>query len=239
MAGMRRLGSRLVYRLPGPRTMSSASAIAARASSDAWTSSGVIQTRSMPCVRMISRLAIDDRAVAPPGVERERRRRDRHDLAAHGQDAIDPTDALLEIAALHRSHRGEQQVAHRVPREAGRLGPSAASAATGKRYCSSSPHERFGVREGRDAVADVAHRRDPELRAQHAGRAAVVGHGDHRRQVARVFLEPAQQGRQTGPATDRDDPRSPREEPLLVDDLDQRLVGIGGPQRLGDDAQTR
>ena len=40
IAGISRLGRRLVYRLPGPRTMSSASAIAASASSDASTSVG-------------------------------------------------------------------------------------------------------------------------------------------------------------------------------------------------------
>ena len=76
IAGMSRTGSRLVYRLPGPRTMSSASAIAASASSDAATSSGVIQTRSMPAVRMIARLPVDDRAVGQARVEGQRRRRD-------------------------------------------------------------------------------------------------------------------------------------------------------------------
>ena len=47
---------------------------------------------------------------------------------------------------------------------------------------------------------------------------------DDRGQVARVLLEAAQERRQAGPAADRDDPRAAGEEPLLVDELDERLV---------------
>jgi hypothetical protein len=50
-----------------------------------------------------------------------------------------------------------------------------------------------------------------------------------------VLLEATQQGRQPGPATDRDDPRPPREEALLVDELDERLVGVRRSQRVGQD----
>ena len=76
----------------------------------------------------------------------------------------------------------------------------------------------------------------PSSLAQHARRAAVVGDGHDRGQVARVLLEPAQQRRQPGPAADRDDPRPARQEPLLVDDLDERLVGVGRAERVGEDA---
>ena len=51
-----------------------------------------------------------------------------------------------------------------------------------------------------------------------------------------MLLEAAQQRRQAGPAADRDDPRAAGEEPLLVDDLDERLVGLGPPERVGQDA---
>ena len=44
-----------------------------------------------------------------------------------------------------------------------------------------------------------------------------------------MLLEPAQQRRQAGPAADGDDPRAAREEPLLVDELDERLVRIAAP----------
>ena len=73
----------------------------------------------------------------------------------------------------------------------------------------------------------------PSSLAQHAGRAAVVGDGDDRGQVAGVLLEAAQQRRQAGPAADRHDPRPAGEEPLLVDELDERLVRVGQPERLG------
>ena len=50
-----------------------------------------------------------------------------------------------------------------------------------------------------------------------------------------MFLEPAQERGQPGPATDRDDPRATGEEPLLVDQLDQRLVRVGSTERVGQD----
>ena len=93
-------------------------------------------------------------------------------------------------------------------------------------------HHRLGVGERRDAVADVADGRDPELAAEHAGRAAVVGNGDDRREVARVLLEPAQQRRQPGPAADRHDPGPAGQEALLVDDLDQRLASVVRAERV-------
>ena len=96
-------------------------------------------------------------------------------------------------------------------------------------------HQRLRVGQGDDAVADVADRRDPELLAQDARRAAVVGDGHDRGQVAGVLLQPAQQRRQPGPAADRDDPRAAGEEPLLVDQLDQRLVRVGRAERVGQD----
>ena len=78
--------------------------------------------------------------------------------------------------------------------------------------------------------------RDPELLAQDAGRAAVVGDRDDRGQVAGVLLEAAQQRGQAGAAADRHDPRAARQEPLLVDQLDERLVRVGRPERVGQDA---
>ena len=73
----------------------------------------------------------------------------------------------------------------------------------------------------------------PSSVAQHAGRAAVVGDGHDRGQVAGVLLEAAQQRRQAGPAADRHDPRAAGEEPLLVDDLDERLVRVRRAERVG------
>ena len=86
----------------------------------------------------------------------------------------------------------------------------------------------------------------PSSVAQHARRAAVVGDGHDRGQVAGVLLEAAQEGRQAGPAADRDDPRPAGEEALLVDELDERLVrrrapgaGRSGPERPGTTRRRR
>ena len=67
------------------------------------------------------------------------------------------------------------------------------------------------------------------------GRAPVVGDRDDRGEVARVLLEPAQQRRQPGPAAERHDAWAAGEEPLLVDDLDERPVLVVGPERVGQD----
>ena len=182
------------------------------------------------------RLPVDDRAVRQPGVERERRRRDGHDLAADGEDPVHQPDAVLEVAALDRGHRRDQQVPERVPGEpAGLLRP----ASRGKRYwrtslISGSASARATMQLRMSPTGGM-----PSSLAQDAGRAAVVGDGDDRGQVAGVLLEAAQQRRQPRPATDRHDPRPAREEALLVDELDQRLLGVGRPERLGQDAGDR
>ena len=123
--------------------------------------SGVSQTRSMPAGPHDLRLAVDDRAVGQPGVERQRRRRHRHDLAADGEDPVHQPDAVLEVAALDRGHRRDQQVAEGVAGRGplGRRRPSVA----GKRYWRTSLISGSASASADDAVADVADRRDPEL----------------------------------------------------------------------------
>ena len=210
--------------------MSSASAIAASASSEALD-----VVRRDPDALDARRphdlgLAIDDPAPGDPGVERDRGRRDGHDLAPHGEDPVHQADAVLEVAALDGGHGGDQQVAEGVAGQSGRL-----AGRLREPVLEDLAHQRLGVGEGHDAVADVADGRDAELVAQDAGRAAVVGHGDDRGQVARVLLEAPQQRREARPAADGHDPRAAREEPLLVDQLDERLVRIGRAQRIGQD----
>ena len=94
-------------------------------------------------------------------------------------------------------------------------------------------HRRLGVRQRRDAVADVAHRRDAQLLAQLARRAAVVGDRHDRRDVAGHLLEAAQQRRQAGAAADGHDARPARERALLVHELDERLACAPGTARAG------
>jgi hypothetical protein len=47
-----------------------------------------------------------------------------------------------------------------------------------------------------------------------------------------VLLQPPQERRETGPAADRDDPRTTCQEPLLVDHLDERGVSVARPERI-------
>ena len=156
-------------------------------------------------------------------------RRDRHDLPADGQDPVDPPDTLLEVAALDGGHRGQEEVPDGVPAEARRL----ALGRLGEPVLEELVHERLGVGEGGDAVADVPDGRDPEALAQHAGRAAVVGDRDHGRQVAGVLLQAAQERRQARAAADGHDPWATGQEALLVDELDERLAGLVGSERIG------
>ena len=235
MVGMSRLGSRLVYRLPGPSTMSSASAIAARASSEARTSSGVIQTRSMPAVRMIS----DWPSTTVPSASRAWR------VSGVGETGTTwPRTARIRFISRMPSSKSPPSTAviaaiSRLPSACPARPLGCPPARVGEAVLEDLAHQRLGVGQGRDAVADVADRRDAELGPQHARRAAVVGDGHDRGQVAGVLLEAAQQRRQPGPATDGHDPRPARQEALLVDELDQRLLGIGRSERIGQDARPR
>ena len=98
-------------------------------------------------------------------------------------------------------------------------------------------HQWLGIRQRHDAVADVTDGRDPQLLPEHARRTSVIGDRHDRRQVAGVLLEAAQQRGQPGATTDRHDPRAAGEEPLLVDELDQRLVRIPRAERVRQDVE--
>ena len=125
----------------------------------------------------------------------ERHARGRQDLAAHRQDAVRLAHRLLEVAG-DRGHGGDEQVPEGVVVEPG-AGREAVLHELG--------HERLGVGQGGDAVADVPGRRDPELLAQAAAAAPVVGQGDDGGDVGRVALQAAQQRREA-----RSRRRSPR-----------------------------
>ena len=71
---------------------------------------GVSHSREIPCVRETADCPSTSVPSDSLSVECERRRRDGHDLSADGEHAAHLTDRLLEIAVLHRGHRGEQQV---------------------------------------------------------------------------------------------------------------------------------
>ena len=179
------------------------------------------------------RLAVDDRAVGEPGVERQRRRRDRA-RPGRGRPGCGSSGGCRP-----RSRRPRRRSSRRSAGCRGRGRPghrSSPPGGSGKRYWRTSL-----ISGSASASATMQLRMSPtggipSSVAQHARRAAVVGHGHDRGQVAGVLLEPAEQRRQAGPAADRDDPRAAGEEALLVEELDQRLVRIGRPERVGQDA---
>ena len=161
----------------------------------------------------------------------------REHLAADRKDAVHLAQALLEVTALDRRHRRDQDVANRVAADRPAAGRGGIGRAAREAILEQLAHQRLGIGERGDAASDVPDRRDAQLLAQDPGRAAVVGDRDDRGQVARVLLEPAQQRREPRPAADRDDPRPAREKSLLVDQLDEgaafgRAEGIRqGPGR--------
>ncbi len=85
-------------------------------------------------------------------------------------------------------------------------------------------HRGLCVGQRGDAVTDVAHGRHAQLGAELSGRAPVVGHGHHGRDVAADLLEPTQQGRQARTPADGHDAGPACQRALLVDELDQRLA---------------
>ena len=235
-------------RLPGPMTMSSASAMAWSASSVGWTSSGVTQTRSTRLVLAIRLCPVTwvpssssahsvitgARSPARPGRAPRARGSSRARACSKSpcSSCTRAASSRLPTAWPPRPAGGVSGSRETGPTGAAteRSGASTAGEAPGKRYWSSRP-----INGSASASATMQLRMSPTAGipswvAEHAGRAAVVGDGDHGRQVGRVLLEAAQQRREAGPAADRDDARTAGEEPLLVDDLDHRLLAVARPR---------
>ena len=207
---------------PGPRTISSASAIAASASSQA-----AIPVRRHP--RPLDpdrlrdhRLAVDDcvpswsrawsvSGIAAAGTTWPRTARTR--FARRTPSSKSPP-SIWVIAASRMLPTGCPPSGRRPPgvdRSASRR-----SGARGPRRRAS--RRRRGPRGSAGCRRPAG---SPSCVAQDAGRAAVVGDRDDRGQVARVLLEAAQDRRLAGPAADHDDPRAAGERLPLVDQLDE------------------
>ena len=135
-------------------------------------------------------------------------------------------DRLLEVAAVDRVHGRDQEVAHGVAGEVPLV--------LGEPVLEQLRHRRLRLGERRQAVADVADGRDPQLLAQAAARAAVVGNRDDRRDVRRVLLETAQERGEPCPTPDRNDPGPAGQEAPPIDEVDEGLLGA-----LGERAQER
>ena len=79
-------------------TMRSAARMASTASGLASTRAGLSQTRRMPRERMMRDWPSRCEPSASSALRLSGDRGRRHDLAAHGQDAVGQPDALLEVA---------------------------------------------------------------------------------------------------------------------------------------------
>ena len=161
-----------------------------------------------------------DRAVVQLGVEGHRLGRDRHDLPRTASTRFDCAHRLLEVApstsvsaAISRLPKAWPPKCVVVVRCPPGSGTGAGCVMAGSASASAAMQLRMSPIGGM-----------PSSVAQLARRAAVVGHGHDRGDVAGHLLEAAQQHGQPGAAADRHDARAARAQPALVEQLDQWLV---------------
>ena len=88
-------------------------------------------------------------------------------------------------------------------------------------------HQRLGIGERDEAIAEIARRNDAQFLAQSAARAAVVGNRYDCRNVARRRFDPAKQHTQSMPAADHRDCRSASEFAFFVNQIDQSIGSFG------------
>ena len=240
-------GRMLVYRLPGPEhdqlgLGDRAQRVVGRRGRPAGVDPHPRRSASLRAIRLWPSTSVPSRGPAwsVSGVARRR-----HDLAAHGEHAVHLADRLLEVAVLERGHRREQEVAHRMA--APRLAPrprdgarrcAGRSAPPGNRYWSSRPisgsasaSATMQLRMSPTAGIPSSSRSTPDDPPSSATVTTAV-------RLRGVLLEPAQERREARAAAERHDPRAAREEPLLVDHLDHRLVALPERERV-DAARAR
>ena len=118
--------------------------------------------------------------------------------ARDGQDLAHPGHGLVEGVG-DAVEGGQNQVAEGLPRQTPRV--------LGEAVRQQLRHDGLGVGQRLHTVADVPRRGHSQVLAQHAGPAAVVGHGDDGGQVFGIALQSPQHGAQARPAADGDNPR--------------------------------
>ena len=82
-------------------------------------------------------------------------------------------------------------------------------------------HQRLGVGKRDEAVAQIAGRDDAQFLTQTPRGAAVIRNGHDRRHIARQFLDPAQEHRESVPAADHGDRRTAAETRLFIHEIHQ------------------
>jgi hypothetical protein len=140
-----------------------------------------------------------------------------------GQDAAGFQNRALKGTG-HFGHRGDEEVAETMAIQA-RIGADGRKAVV--KELGDQP---LIVRQRRDAVAEVAGRKHAQGPTQAPGTPAVIGDGDDGRDVGRVGLQPAQEGRQPVPASDRDDFRPLTALPMAVERL-HNLMAVPNERR--------
>ena len=126
------------------------------------------------------RFALDDGAVVHDSVEAHVLLRSRQDLTLDGQDLRRLAQGRLDIARDLR-HRCDEEVAEGV---AGKL------ALAFEAILEELLHQRLGIGQRDETVAQVARRDDAEVLAQPAGRAAIIGDRHDSRNVRVAALMP-------------------------------------------------
>ena len=117
--------------------------------------------------------------------------------AGDGQDLAHPSHGLVK-GVRDAVEGGQEQVAEGLPGKA----PGTAWKAVGQELA----HHRLHIGQSLHAVPNVPRRGHTQVLPEHAGPAAVVGHGDDGSKVAGILLEAPQHGGQPCPAADGGDP---------------------------------
>ena len=227
MPGTSRLGSRLVYRLPGPSTTRSADGSPRPRRRWPRTSAGADpDTRRMPGAhdhatgRQPRPSASSAWSVSGTGATGTTWPR----TASTWLDGRTPSS---KSPAMSRQRRDEQ-VAERVAAET----RPRARALVREPVLEQAGHGRLGVREGRDAVADVAHRR----RCPSSSRSLPDEPPSSATVTTAVMLlvsslRPRSSVDWPGAAADGHDPRAARQRALLVDSSTSGCFAAGNGSR--------
>ena len=165
------------------------------------------------------RLALDGAAVDRRHQRHVSQRR-RQDGAFHREHLSRFAERLLEVSR-HVRHRHDEKVPEGVAVEGALL----------EAMVEELLHQRLGVGECDQALAEVTGREDSILVAQPDRRAAVVGNRHDRGEIGRVGLQAAEQRAESGAAPDRDDARPASAKPECVDDLDNASRVRPGKER--------
>ena len=145
---------------------------------------GRLEEHAVDVVHSIGHLRFTDpHLAARGGAEDDVLEGRRNDLATHREDPAGLTDGVLEVSG-DLGHGGDEEVAERVPGERS-LAAEAVLEQLG--------HQGLGLGERGQALADVSRREHAVFLAKPPARAAVVGDGDDRHDVAGVLLHASEQ----------------------------------------------